>query len=270
MFCPECRVEYRPGFRRCSDCDVDLVEVLPEEESSEEPLMTKEVDSKYTISKFTAYRVLVVCLLGIVGSMLWWQRESRQKQELQELRLLYSLACGGDQTSFTRLKELKPSDFTPQLEQMAAGQQGCFADARVAAIEALSSRGLPNKDALTGLLSIDQPFVVRHAAAQAYEQNGCDEACITATLHAANALWKGEAPFEAGLSSVEDSYGVHVDQELKAKIDAELRTNTEQDHQTLLNMDPCASRKVLKSEYATAQPFLEYAESRIAPCKRSP
>ena len=30
-FCPECKSEYRPGFNRCSDCDVDLVEQLPEE-----------------------------------------------------------------------------------------------------------------------------------------------------------------------------------------------------------------------------------------------
>lgn len=29
MYCPQCRVEYRPGFRRCSDCDVDLVPQLP-------------------------------------------------------------------------------------------------------------------------------------------------------------------------------------------------------------------------------------------------
>jgi hypothetical protein len=28
MFCPECRAEYRPGFTRCSDCDVDLVHEL--------------------------------------------------------------------------------------------------------------------------------------------------------------------------------------------------------------------------------------------------
>jgi hypothetical protein len=26
MFCPQCRVEYRPGFTHCADCDVDLVE----------------------------------------------------------------------------------------------------------------------------------------------------------------------------------------------------------------------------------------------------
>jgi len=29
MFCPKCGVEYRPGFKRCSDCDVDLVATLP-------------------------------------------------------------------------------------------------------------------------------------------------------------------------------------------------------------------------------------------------
>ena len=27
-FCPKCKVEYRPGFTRCSDCDVDLIEDL--------------------------------------------------------------------------------------------------------------------------------------------------------------------------------------------------------------------------------------------------
>jgi hypothetical protein len=30
MFCPLCRQEYRPGFTRCSDCDVDLVSELSE------------------------------------------------------------------------------------------------------------------------------------------------------------------------------------------------------------------------------------------------
>jgi hypothetical protein len=31
MFCPQCKAEYRPGFTRCSDCGVDLVDRLPEE-----------------------------------------------------------------------------------------------------------------------------------------------------------------------------------------------------------------------------------------------
>jgi hypothetical protein len=29
MFCPQCNVEYRPGFTRCADCDVDLVNEPP-------------------------------------------------------------------------------------------------------------------------------------------------------------------------------------------------------------------------------------------------
>jgi hypothetical protein len=31
MFCPQCRAEYRPGFIRCSDCDIELVDRLPDE-----------------------------------------------------------------------------------------------------------------------------------------------------------------------------------------------------------------------------------------------
>jgi hypothetical protein len=31
MFCPKCQAEYRAGFLRCSDCDVALVDRLPEE-----------------------------------------------------------------------------------------------------------------------------------------------------------------------------------------------------------------------------------------------
>ena len=34
MFCPQCKAEYRQGFTRCADCDVDLVDALPAEEGS--------------------------------------------------------------------------------------------------------------------------------------------------------------------------------------------------------------------------------------------
>jgi hypothetical protein len=33
MFCPVCKAEYRAGYTHCADCDVDLVEALPKEES---------------------------------------------------------------------------------------------------------------------------------------------------------------------------------------------------------------------------------------------
>ncbi len=36
MFCPSCKLEYRAGFTRCSDCDVDLVAALPTETAPQE------------------------------------------------------------------------------------------------------------------------------------------------------------------------------------------------------------------------------------------
>ena len=33
MFCPQCKSEYRPGFTRCSDCDVLLVDRMPVDRS---------------------------------------------------------------------------------------------------------------------------------------------------------------------------------------------------------------------------------------------
>lgn len=37
MFCPKCKAEYREGFSRCADCDIDLVpELSPEPEPSVE------------------------------------------------------------------------------------------------------------------------------------------------------------------------------------------------------------------------------------------
>src|SRR5436190_21784483 len=36
MFCPRCKAEYRLGFIRCADCDIELVDHLPEERVPEE------------------------------------------------------------------------------------------------------------------------------------------------------------------------------------------------------------------------------------------
>ena len=43
MFCPQCKAEYRPGYRRCADCDIDLVDEL---------------------SRF----LIVICLLGMTAA----------------------------------------------------------------------------------------------------------------------------------------------------------------------------------------------------------
>ncbi len=35
MYCPDCGYEYREGFSRCPDCDVELVSELPDEDTAE-------------------------------------------------------------------------------------------------------------------------------------------------------------------------------------------------------------------------------------------
>ena len=37
MFCPRCEAEYRPGFSRCSDCGVDLVDSLEQKPARSRP-----------------------------------------------------------------------------------------------------------------------------------------------------------------------------------------------------------------------------------------
>lgn len=50
MFCPRCKAEYRPGFTRCGDCDVKLVDRLAAEP---EPTRVKsEEDPKVVYSGY--------------------------------------------------------------------------------------------------------------------------------------------------------------------------------------------------------------------------
>ena len=41
-YCPKCKTEYNPGIEKCSDCDLRLVDELPEEPSEEPPEETVE------------------------------------------------------------------------------------------------------------------------------------------------------------------------------------------------------------------------------------
>ena|SRR3989442_7191458 len=49
MFCPECKAEYRPGFTRCNDCQVELVEVLEESHRVKSGEVPDAEDSDYVV-----------------------------------------------------------------------------------------------------------------------------------------------------------------------------------------------------------------------------
>jgi len=74
MYCPRCRAEYREGFTRCSDCELELVQALPtlkngspEAKENERPDLAK---SRYFLAWFVPMSVYVLLLFGI--SMRSW------------------------------------------------------------------------------------------------------------------------------------------------------------------------------------------------------
>lgn len=56
MFCPVCKAEYRRGFTRCSDCDVDLVRELPKRPGEGE----RGLDSAWDSDGDEALRVIAL------------------------------------------------------------------------------------------------------------------------------------------------------------------------------------------------------------------
>jgi hypothetical protein len=45
MYCPKCKGEYREGFAQCVDCQIPLVDELPQSESDDAPIDLVEVMS---------------------------------------------------------------------------------------------------------------------------------------------------------------------------------------------------------------------------------
>ena len=70
MFCPNCRAEYRPGFPRCSDCEVDLVEVLPPQDPQDREMDENGrpdlADTPYFLGWFIPMCVSLIFFFGVL------------------------------------------------------------------------------------------------------------------------------------------------------------------------------------------------------------
>ena len=206
--------------------------------------------------------LIIVGFLTSIGGTLWWMTRANRTQKLNDL---YASATGGDLDSVRRLNEFSFSYAGPWLQALADNRTAA-PDSRVAAIKTLASNAPFDRSRLLPLLQIDQPFVVRHAAAEVFEQNGCGDACISAALHALYTIWRGDPAFEVGLSAVEQKYGVHADPKLKANLNAELRANTERDNRALLDSNPCAALETLKKDYGSQSAFIEGVQAQVKSC----
>jgi hypothetical protein len=69
MFCPQCRAEYRPGFARCADCQIDLVEqfspLSPQDrefDANSNPLLAPK---RFFLAWLLPMCVYVLCVFGL-------------------------------------------------------------------------------------------------------------------------------------------------------------------------------------------------------------
>jgi hypothetical protein len=60
MYCPQCHAEYVPGFTRCADCDVELVEVPPEVLPAAKPARRDPTDDLVTVFSSHDYGLAAV------------------------------------------------------------------------------------------------------------------------------------------------------------------------------------------------------------------
>jgi len=89
MFCPKCGVEYREGFTECSDCNVELVAILPEEFQTEEiPQYIEYIEVASTFSQSEI--AFLKSLLDSVGITYYFKSEifARVDPLIQSSRLM--------------------------------------------------------------------------------------------------------------------------------------------------------------------------------------
>jgi hypothetical protein len=199
----------------------------------------------------------VWCVLFLVGS-LWLIFQAGRSSRLEAL---YRSGSAGDFESIRRLAEENASDSRVWLEKLAH-DRNTFTEYRVAAINALRGQSRLDSDVLAALLWIEQPFDVRHAVASTFDQRGCDDSCVSATLYALHALWQGQPTAE-----VQFAEKIPATASAKATIH-ELRIQSERDYFMLLNGNPCKAKGVLDSDYSGPNDsgFVTWIREKLRPC----
>src|SRR5258708_37238065 len=92
MFCPNCRAEYRPGFAMCSDCGIELVEILPPPDLQDSKLKENErpdlATTRYFLAWFIPMCIYLILFIGV------WVRPSLFENSFITLLLVCFILVG--------------------------------------------------------------------------------------------------------------------------------------------------------------------------------
>src|SRR5437667_10039034 len=70
MFCPDCGAEYRSGFARCSDCHVQLVEILPPA-NPQDPSLNENERQEVASRRFFLAWLIPMCIYLLLFFDVW-------------------------------------------------------------------------------------------------------------------------------------------------------------------------------------------------------
>ncbi len=213
---------------------------------------------RITLSRRIQLVALFIWCTALLVSPFWWAARVKERREIKDL---YFAGVGGDVSSVQRLAERGSPDSTALLERLAKAPHA-FAESRVAAIRALGAKRFLDSEALTPLLWIDQPFIIRHATVEVFERRGCDASCVSATLYSLHAIHQGQLTAETRLARQNPDKTTSTDQALP-----ELSNETNQDYLTLLTSNPCTARKLLAAEYSSDSSFADNIRSKLQLCQ---
>src|SRR5579864_4000343 len=195
--------------------------------------------------------ILSWCGLSICGSV-WWEYRRAQNRELE---VLYVLATSGNLANVKQISQYHSSQARRWLLRLAQNK-GATTDSRVAALHELDQTYPLDSEALAVLLWIEQPFEVRHAAAEVFERRGCDSTCVSASLFALDALWKGEPTAET------QTLAAHPN-EMTGTIVSGLHQQSERDYLTLLNRNARVARRYLLDKYNSDAEFSRRVQAEL-------
>ena len=133
MFCPQCKAEYRQGFTRCADCDVDLVYAL--EDASGVP----ETDARKLSAQEDGLRVIwkghdeseCVSLCRDLMKKDIPYKVAQVPEERVQMRVVCRYEIGVPDADYERAKEL-------------LGIEGAFGDGGESVEQALSEEEEPD------------------------------------------------------------------------------------------------------------------------------
>ena len=208
--------------------------------------------------EFVVLATLIV--VSLVVWAVWAHRWRAQNAQREEMYALYAHASGGDRASVRQLARYDSPEATQLIERLAQ-DQNAFSDGRLEAINVLGTKQPVAAKTLAPLLWIDQPFVIRRAAAEVFKQRGCGKECISETLMALHAIREGQPTLEVRL---EDQIASHTarDQEYSTY----LHKQTEEDYFALLDSNQCLTRQILQTDYSSDSAFLDLIGKKVGPC----